>query len=74
MEQSQEIDELFRDRWRTLLSVDDAVAGVIKALTELDVLENTYLFFTSDHGYNLGQVFRPHVGARVLVVTLFEYL
>lgn len=55
MEQGAAIDDLFRNRWRTLLSVDDAVAGVIGALDNLNVLDNTYLFFTSDHGYNLGQ-------------------
>lgn len=32
------------------------MAGVLGALDELAVLDNTYVFFTSDHGYNLGQV------------------
>jgi len=54
-EQGREIDNIFRDRWRSLLSVDDAVVGVINALTEEGVLDNTFMFFTSDHGYNLGQ-------------------
>ncbi len=49
--QGVEIDELFRDRWRTLLSVDDAVAGVVGALDELGVLDSTYVLLTSDHGY-----------------------
>ena len=49
-----QIDELFRDRWRTLLSVDDAVAGVVGALDELGALDDTYIILTSDHGYNLG--------------------
>jgi N-acetylglucosamine-6-sulfatase len=42
---------LFRDRWRSLLSVDDAVVGVMQALADLSVLDNTFMFFTSDHGY-----------------------
>ena len=39
--QAEAIDHLFRDRWRALLSVDDAVVGVMDALEELQVLENT---------------------------------
>jgi N-acetylglucosamine-6-sulfatase len=50
------IDALFRDRWRTLLSVDDLVEGVVNALTDLGVEGNTYFFYSSDHGYNLGQL------------------
>ena len=45
--QAQQIDNLFRDRWRSLLSVDDAVVGVMAALDELGVLDNTFMFFTS---------------------------
>lgn len=50
-QQSDEIDELFRDRWRALLSVDDANVALVAALD----LEETFVFFTSDNGYNLGQ-------------------
>ena len=39
--QAEAIDHLFRDRWRALLSVDDAVVGVMDALEELQVLQNT---------------------------------
>jgi len=53
--QGQEIDELFRNRWRTLLSIDDAIAGMVDALDEIGALDSTYIFITSDHGYNLGQ-------------------
>jgi hypothetical protein len=74
-EQGVEIDNLFRDRWRCLLSVDDAVAGVMQALEDLGVLDNTYLFFTSDHGYNLGQHRLPscklNVCVRAACVLLF---
>lgn len=54
-EQGALIDELFRDRWRTLLSVDDAVAGVVSAVRSLGAFDSTYFLVTSDHGYNLGQ-------------------
>ena len=48
------IDELMRNRWRTLLSVDDLIEGVVGALDDTGVLDNTWIFFTSDHGQNLG--------------------
>ena len=50
----QRVDDAFRNRLRTLLSVDDMVDTVMKRLEELDVLDNTYVIFTSDHGYHLG--------------------
>ncbi|XP_014667749.1 PREDICTED: N-acetylglucosamine-6-sulfatase-like isoform X2 [Priapulus caudatus] len=53
------IDDFFRNRWRTLLSVDDMVEDVINVLEKLALLENTYVFFTSDHGYHLGQFSLP---------------
>ena len=53
------VDEVFRNRWRTLLSVDDMVAKVHKALEGYGMLENTYFLITSDHGYHLGQFGMP---------------
>jgi N-acetylglucosamine-6-sulfatase len=47
------IDELFRDRWRTLLSADDAMAGVHATISDLGLLNRTYFVVSSDHGYNL---------------------
>ena len=32
-QESHMIDDLFRNRWRTLLSIDDAIAGMVQALT-----------------------------------------
>jgi len=48
-------DLLQTKRLQTLQSVDAAVEAVTSKLEELDMLENTYVFFTSDHGYHLGQ-------------------
>ena len=39
-----------RDRWGTLLSVDDLVAGVVRNLEQQAVLDKTYILFSSDHG------------------------
>ena len=40
----------FRDRWSSLLSVDDIVQSVVNMLDEGGVLNNTYIVYTSDHG------------------------
>ncbi|XP_041366785.1 N-acetylglucosamine-6-sulfatase-like [Gigantopelta aegis] len=54
------IDDIFRNRWRTLLSVDDMVEDVVKMLQVKRLLENTYIFFSSDNGYHLGQFSLPN--------------
>ena len=46
-------------RWRTLLSVDDLIEKVVHALASYDLLNNTYIMLTSDHGYHLGQFGMP---------------
>ena len=43
---------MYRDRLRTLLSVDDLVDGVLRRVPNLD---ETFVLFTSDHGYHMGQ-------------------
>lgn len=42
------VDQHMRDRWGTLLSIDDLVAGVVSELASLGVLDNTYILFSSD--------------------------
>lgn len=37
------------------MSVDDGVAGIVAAVTELNLMSKTYFLVTSDHGWNLGQ-------------------
>ncbi|ESO99586.1 hypothetical protein LOTGIDRAFT_238806 [Lottia gigantea] len=56
---AQTIDEIYRDRLRTLLSVDDMVEDVYNKLNEMSLLDNTYIIFTSDNGYHLGQFSMP---------------
>ncbi|XP_048405202.1 N-acetylglucosamine-6-sulfatase isoform X2 [Stegostoma tigrinum] len=53
------LDNAFRKRWQTLLSVDDLVEKVVKKLDAIKELENTYIFFTSDNGYHTGQFSLP---------------
>ena len=48
--QEAEIDGLFRNRWRTLLSHDDLIAAVVGLVEELQMLDRTFFFSTSDHG------------------------
>merc|ERR1712228_53651 len=50
------IDQLYRDRLRSLLSVDDLVNEIINLLQQYPTqFENTFILYTSDHGYHLGQ-------------------
>ena len=49
------IDQLWRDRLKTLLSVDDIIGELYTFLEENKLLNNTYLYFSSDHGYHLGE-------------------
>ncbi|MBI2567421.1 MAG: sulfatase [Candidatus Schekmanbacteria bacterium] len=44
----------FVNRMGSLYAVDEMVAGVIAALDRAGELDNTYLVFSSDNGYNLG--------------------
>eukprot|EP01061_Rhynchopus_euleeides_P028592 TRINITY_DN4660_c0_g1_i1.p1 TRINITY_DN4660_c0_g1~~TRINITY_DN4660_c0_g1_i1.p1 ORF type:complete len:551 (+),score=131.54 TRINITY_DN4660_c0_g1_i1:212-1654(+) len=48
-------DQHFRDRWRTLLSVDDLVEGLCERLEHHGLLDSTYVIYSSDHGFKLGQ-------------------
>lgn len=48
-------DWIHGQRLRTLLSVDDLVVAVHDELATHDELRHTFLVFTSDNGFNLGQ-------------------
>eukprot|EP00756_Hemistasia_phaeocysticola_P026918 Hpha_TRINITY_DN16089_c5_g3::TRINITY_DN16089_c5_g3_i1::g.119496::m.119496/K01137/GNS; N-acetylglucosamine-6-sulfatase len=58
-EQQIRSDELYRARLRSLLSVDDLVTDLVHDLQHLRVFNTTFLAFTSDHGFQMGQFGMP---------------
>lgn len=53
------IDGFYHSRLETLLSVDDMVEDIVLQLGQQKMLENTFIVFTSDNGYHLGQWAMP---------------
>lgn len=49
------IDKLYRRRLQTMLGVDDMLANVVSSLQKSGQLDNTYIVFSSDNGFHLGQ-------------------
>lgn len=50
------LDNFYKRRIQALQAVDDLVERIIQAMQEHpDVLDNTYLIYTSDNGFHLGQ-------------------
>lgn len=54
-EQIAAIDTLYRKQVLSLQAVDEAVAALVEALRETGQLDNTFIAFTTDNGYHLGQ-------------------
>ncbi|MBB5136369.1 arylsulfatase A-like enzyme [Thermocatellispora tengchongensis] len=52
---AEDIDELYQERLRAMLGVDDMVGALVEALRASGRLQDTYIFFTSDNGFHLGQ-------------------
>ena len=48
-----------RGRWRTLRTVDDMMIDIFELLVDLGIDDNTYVIFTSDNGYHLGNFGLP---------------
>lgn len=49
------IDILYRKRLESLLAVDELVESTLQALESVNKLDETYIIYTSDNGYHLGQ-------------------
>jgi N-acetylglucosamine-6-sulfatase len=54
-EQIADLDLLFRRRVQSMQSVDEMIARLFDVLQETSQLDNTYIIFTSDNGFHLGQ-------------------
>ncbi|MGZ4713658.1 MAG: sulfatase family protein [Acidimicrobiia bacterium] len=48
-------DRLYRRRLQSMLGVEDLLAGIVKSLQRTHQLDNTYIVFTSDNGFHLGE-------------------
>ncbi len=53
--QEQAFDQRYRLRTLSLLAVDELVANITNTLEALNLLDNTYIFYTSDNGFHQGQ-------------------
>ncbi|WP_410672296.1 sulfatase [Amycolatopsis sp. cmx-4-68] len=53
--EKQNIDTAFRKRAQSVQAVDDLIASVRTALTKAGVADNTYVIFSSDNGYHMGE-------------------
>ncbi len=54
-EEISEIDDYYRQRLESMLAVDEMVASLVEELEAAGELENTYIFFTSDNGWEGGE-------------------
>lgn len=55
----EKIDEFYHRRLETLLTVDDLVEDLVQQLEYQDLLDDTFIIFTSDNGYHLGNWAMP---------------
>ncbi|RZC42974.1 Nop52, Sulfatase, Phosphodiest and/or Metalloenzyme domain containing protein [Asbolus verrucosus] len=53
------LDDIYANRIRTLLAVDEMVGRIVDKLEEIGALEDTYLIVTSDNGFHIGQFTQP---------------
>ncbi|KAL0081030.1 secreted arylsulphatase [Phycomyces blakesleeanus] len=51
----EELDEAYRDRLRALQAVDEMIGSLFEELEEQGKLDNTYVIYSADNGYHLGQ-------------------
>ncbi|XP_044736553.1 N-acetylglucosamine-6-sulfatase-like [Chrysoperla carnea] len=49
------LDSVQRNRLRTLLAVDELVKSIIDQLEQSKIINDTYVIYTSDNGYHIGQ-------------------
>ena len=49
------MQDLYRNRLRSMLAVDEMVGRLMDELEETGEMDNTYVFFTSDNGWHAGE-------------------
>jgi arylsulfatase A-like enzyme len=49
------MEELHRKRLQSMLAVDDMIGDLVDSLRKSNELDDTYIFFTSDNGFHLGE-------------------
>jgi len=54
-EEALAIDDYYRKRLESMLAVDEMVASLIQELEAAGELDDTYIFFTSDNGWEQGE-------------------
>lgn len=54
-EEVEYMQEFYRWRLRTLQSTDELVEAVVKRVEDLGISDNTYIIYSSDNGYHIGQ-------------------
>jgi N-acetylglucosamine-6-sulfatase len=54
-EEASEIDDYYRQRLESMLAVDEMVGSLVDELEATGELDNTYIFFTSDNGWQQGE-------------------
>jgi N-acetylglucosamine-6-sulfatase len=52
---SRKIDGLYRERLASMLAVDEMVDSTVRELTSTDRVDNTFVFFASDNGWQQGE-------------------
>mmetsp|Transcript_5435 Transcript_5435/g.11837 ORF Transcript_5435/g.11837 Transcript_5435/m.11837 type:complete len:618 (-) Transcript_5435:645-2498(-) len=61
--QIDDMDNFYRNRLRSLQAIDEALEKVVDTLHDLQIDDNTYMFYTSDNGQHFGS-FRIPAGKR----------
>jgi N-acetylglucosamine-6-sulfatase len=51
----EEMDEYYRARLRVIAGLDDMVGDLVKSLDNHGILDSTYVIYTTDNGYHIGQ-------------------
>lgn len=53
-------DIIYRKRWQSLMAVDEMVESIVATLEKRNMLTDTYIIYTSDNGYHMGQFGLPY--------------